>query len=743
MATIPETVIFCGTPFTGTTTSGVVQAITMPTITLPENNKTFVSVILKLWWTDAATTATNITVRRVDLGLGGGAKAMGNATQAITNSGENIPGYTSYDLTSKFVSSWSGTSMTCELDVTITGPAVRNIVAHLVITYTHDDTATTRVKTVRVPLNAPVGTLATAKPASLDTVPALDTYCPESTKTFLGTWVDLEWCMGTASGTVDQIVSMELSSLGAHSTGSIEMALATSMALHYTWDATIADKSVTQTWHLWTTTTAYIHHVQASLLVTYTYDADATTTVLHSIELPLELASPLGVSSTYPTRGVRDVWIGEASPTLQKLAAFVWWQSTGAMAGFNWRIGTGSYVTYTDGGSVYAGSNCLMIRNDAAYTLSRGRNTIELSGYSSSGATNLGNLGAVILINYTSAKMPGGVGAHTRTVQRCLHDFFDGGVAAASSSTRTVAGADGQVAICPPLSDDHFIVGLGIQARVMPLGGANMAGWRIAAQKDSGAGWHPLYDDVGCSDAETGPVMCVAQVRDWFTRWHGDAGLDRQNIETARRWKFTNSTVNAAAQAVLFDAIAFTTFHLHTWTVAGTVSGSSGGEVEVTLNRYRYRTMSGVTGDASSEQITTPSPHWLSVGQPVFVSSANGAGLAAGAFYTVATVVSATVFTLTGVNITSNVTAATIELPTPSSSEVVLRTTRTGDGSFSLTWYDETEPLFLAARDMVNASRRTVTDAFIADSGVTHSLRLWHPPGGRVIDATVVRKAGG
>lgn len=584
MATVPETVIFCGTPFTGTTTSAVAQAVTMPTITLPENSKTFVSVFLKLWWTDAATAATNITGRRIDLGLNGGAKTAYNATQAMNNSAENIPGYTSYDLTSQFTTQWSGTSMSCELDVTITGPTVRNLVAHLVITYTHDDTATTRVKTVRVPLNSPVGTLATTKPASLDTLPALDTYCPEATKTFLGTWVDLEWCMGTTSGTVDQVVSMELSSLGVHTTGSIEMALATSLPVHYTWDATIADKSVTQTWHLWTTTTAYIHHVQASLLVTYTYDADATTTVLHSIELPLELASPLG-NSTYPTRGVRDVWIAEASPTLQKMAAYVWWQSTGAMAGFNWRLGTGSYVTYTDGGSVYAGSNCLMIRNDAAYSLSQGRNTIELSGYSSSGATNLGNLGAILVVNYTAAKMPGGVGAHTRTVQSCLHDMFDGNTASAPSSTRTVAGADGQVAVSPPLPDDHFIAGVGVQARVTGLAGANVAGWRIAAQKDSGAGWHPLYDDVGCSDAETGPVCVIAQVRDWFTRWHGDAGLDRQNIEAARHWKFTNSTVNAAAQAVLFDAVAFTTFHLHTWTVAGTVSGSNGGPVSLRLHR--------------------------------------------------------------------------------------------------------------------------------------------------------------
>ena len=742
MATVPNTLCFFGSMVTSNVASGAAQAITMPTITLPEDSKTFVSARVDLYWGSLSVlTNENVAARRIDLGLGGGAKTTYNHTRAITTSGEAMHGLGSFDVTAQFAAQWSGTSMSCQIDAFVTmasAAALNNMVAVLWVTYICDSDSATKAKTAIIPLNTSVASLGNSKPASQDTIPALDTYLAEASKSYSGAWIFVKAPILPPNIT-DQAIFCEVDSLGAAGTGLYETGHVTSAIVRAVFPYT-ASTSTTHTLHLWSTSAGYVFHPQVYLYVTYTYDEATTTTVSHSVEVPISLSSPIG-TSTHPSRGTAELWVAEASPTLQRMSASIWWQATGTLLAPNWRLGTGAFVTYTDGGIAFAGSNGCMVRNDAAYSLSQGANVVEVSGYTSSGATNAGNLSAVLVVNYTAPKMPGGTGAHTRTVQSWLHDMFDGNAVASSASTRTVAGVDGQVAVTPALPDDHFIVAIGIAARVIPMA-ANVAGWSIAAQRDSGSGWTSLYCDTGCSDAETGAVKCVARVQDWFTRWHGDVGPDRQNAETARRWKFANSTVNAASQAVLFDAIAFTTFHLHTWTVAGNITGSSGSEVEITLNRYRYRTMSGVTGDTSSDQITTPSPHWLSVGQPVFVSSANGAGLAAGAFYTVATVVSATVFTLTGVNITSNVTSATLELPTPNG-DVVRRATRTGDGAFSMTWYDATEPLFLAARDMVNGNRRVVTGAFIADSGVTHNLRLWHPPGGRVIDAAIVRKAGG
>lgn len=567
-----KTVVFPGSPFTGTTTSGVAQTVTMPTIVLPEASKTFDRVTLRLWWTDASSTATTITGRRIDLGLNGAAKTAYTNTRPVTNSGENIAGYLSYDLTSQFVAQWSGTSMTCELDVTITGPAVRNLVAQLWITYACDDTSTVQVKTVWMPLDMTTGGVPSTKPASLATIPALDTDLPEASKTILGTWVDIE--MMPISSVTDQIVSMEISSLGAHTTGAIEMQLSSSMNVHYTWDAAFPTNS-TQTWHFWATTPTFFLHPQATLIVTYTYDADASTEIYHSCWYPLELTSPMR-SSSDPSRGVRDIWVAESTPTTKALAAYLWWQTTSALTAVYARLGTGSYVTYPDASmSVFCGSSMLMVRNDGAYTLAQGRNTIEFSAYA--GAFQNGNVNALILVCYTAPKMPGGVGAHTRTVWRCVLDTHNSNVAMSYSWAATGAA-------CVSLPADAFVAAIGLDSRVTTISTGNFCGYQITVTRDTGGGYLPCYQDMGWSDAEVGTFVVVAQMRDLFVRWTGDVA-DRQALSSTRTWRTHIPAAGGAAVSAQADLWVMTTFHGHTWTVAGTVSGSNGGTVTLRLCR--------------------------------------------------------------------------------------------------------------------------------------------------------------
>lgn len=585
MAITPNTVSFFSAPYTATVTSGTLTAVTMPTITLPESSKTFESVVAYFTWTDLATAATTVTGRRIDFGLNGGAKTTYSNTRAMTNSGENYAGLISFDLTAQFTAQWSGTSMTCQVDASVTGPSTTNFSIEIRITYRRDDTSATQVKTIGIPLNAPVGALGTTKPASLDTIPALDTFLTEGGKTILGTWIQLEFITGSAAGTVDQTLSMEVSSLGVHNPNFIEMALATCMNIRYVWNPSFST-AVTQTWHLWTTTASYIFHPKVILWVTYTFDASAANDVMHSLFLPLELTSPMGDSSTRPTRGSRDVWVGEASPTLLRCAAYVWWQTTGPLSGLNLKLGTGSYVTYTDGGSVYAGSAPLMIRNDSAISsFGQGRSAVELSCYCSNGATNVGNLNAMIHVVYSAPKMSGGHGAHSRTVWRIVRDIHDGNTALASSTTRVVDGVNAQRAAVGSLPSEYFLSAVGLMGHIIPPGGANLGAYQVAVQKDSGEGWDALYTDIGCSDAEMGTVVVAAQAREFFKRWTGDPGPGRNDILTVRRWKMTNATVNAAAQAIAHDLFTFVTFHGHAVTVSGTIFGSSGGTVTISLHR--------------------------------------------------------------------------------------------------------------------------------------------------------------
>lgn len=587
MGITPHTVVFCGTPYTGDLSSGVGQAITMPTIVLPEASKTFESVTLFVWWTDGSATAVNTTGRRVDVGLNGGSKTAYTNTQTVTQTGENIAQGFDVDLTAQFVSQWSGTSMTFELDVTITRASAvtqRNVCTMLVITYQRDDASATQVKTVFMPLNAPVGSLGTSKPSSLATIPALDTELPEAGKTILGTWVDLEWAMGTTSGTIDQVVSMEVGSNGVHTTGAVEMALASAMAIRYVWPASFSTAS-SQTWHLWTTSSSYIFHPQARLVVTYTYDASATTHAYLCAMVPLkDFLAPLANSASHVTRGLATLLVGEDSPTTKAVAAYVWWASTGALAGLNFRLGFGSYVTYTDGGSVFAGSNCLMVRNDAAFTLSKGANTLNADGYTSTGATNSGQLGGYVLVCWTAAIPAAGIGALTRTIFRALRDSHAANAGLPTTTTQTVGGTGVAVAPLPTMPSRFILSAIGLGNYLLSIGG--VAAFQTAVQISPG--WRNISCDVCCSDAETGMNTIITDVSAFWKRWPDDE-RDGFVPTAAVRWKWSVGTINAAAQAAAVSSFIFATFHGRTYAIEGEIKGAGSGFVNISL----YRASSG------------------------------------------------------------------------------------------------------------------------------------------------------
>ena len=99
---------------------------------------------------------------------------------------------------------------------------------------------------------------------------------------------------------------------------------------------------------------------------------------MNSLTLPMDLASPMGgTSATDYQRGSRELWIQEASITSNRVAYYVFWQQIAAISTLNMRIGTGAFVSYTDTAANTAGSNAAMVRNDAAFTLAHGRNSLN------------------------------------------------------------------------------------------------------------------------------------------------------------------------------------------------------------------------------------------------------------------------------------------------------------------------------------------------------------------------------
>lgn len=627
MATRLKTVQY-SFPVLASLTNNTLTTMTQITVYLPETGtKTFRKVIAKVTGDDIVTaTGGSIGTRTVNLRLGAAAYTTNSNANTLTNSGENLSVFYSADFTSHFTTNWTGASMTCDVQVLLnqtTGTTLNmvNVCVTLDITYEYDDTSTTQVKTVWIPLNAPVGALATAKPGTAtDTIPALDTYLPEASKTYRDMFIVVQGNEARNAATTDHTLSMQIDALTAQTSGAYAGALATDRWYRYIWNINSLGMttSATHGFYLWASV-ARANHPQVWMTVTYEFNATTTTNVMQSLMLPMEFDSPMGgtTASDYQ-RATRELWVEEpATITLQRLAAYIHWDQSGNIGGLNARVGTGSFVAYTDTASVLAGGNGCMVRNDSGITLARGRNLLQADIYRTDTADLGGNVSAVWIINYTSAKHTSGVGVHNKTV---FWNLSTTGTAAAAE-INTIA------ATAPSIPEsNYFMNALGTRYEYISSSTGSPAGVSVLAERlaaEGGVKWEPAYIDIGETDPEVGLHTCYSQVRNLFYRWPGDTDPDRIAFQTARRWR-----TMLANNCTAFDTLEILfTYHAITYTVADSISGFSG-----------------------------------------------------------------TVY---------------LDLCRTATDEMVLSTTRTGDGSFSFTWYDNTEYLYISASDATNTVGRS------------------------------------
>lgn len=542
----------------------------------------FVRVVLELIAHDRNTTLGNISRRQISMRLGGAGYTVINNANAIANGGEQQTILFSGDFTSHFNTNWTGTSMTCDAMVLMDSavasplnPAFNNISAMLRIFYYQEDTSATKIKTVRIPLNCPVGAMGTTKPASLSTIPALDTELPEASKVFRQTVVVMQ---GNDNGSsTDLTLNMQIDSLTAslYASQVYEHGSNCNMFIRNT-SIQSFDTSTTHTFHIWGSA-AVFHHFQSYMVVTYEYDSTANNQMFICAFLPMEVDSPMGgVNDTSYQRATREFWIQENNPTTKAIAFFGFFDSLGAISGINMRVGTGSFVTYTDVGAVFAGSNAFMCRNDSAFTLARGRNSLSFDIYRTD-TTDMGyNLGGFWIINYICDKPSGGY----HKANKFVADIPKTTGTTAAAVEHTISA----FAITIP-ETDYFINALGAELKFVPSGtvatGSPAIGVERLSAGEGGLIWERVYADINGTDGETGVYHAYAQMRTLFRRWTGDFDTSRLDIEVARRWRtHQGQSVGAFNQLSILM-----TYHSITYTVSGNITNSAGGTVNIYLCR--------------------------------------------------------------------------------------------------------------------------------------------------------------
>jgi len=577
-------------PALASLTNSTLTTLTQITVYLPESGtKTIRAAWVEVSMDDIATTVPgNVTARTVNLRLNAVAYNSTTNANTLTGSGENLSLFVTRDFTSYFATNWAGTSMTCDLQVlatvtsTITGMV--NVCATLHITYEYDDTSTTQIKTVYIPLNAPVTTLPTTK-TSHDTIPILDTYLPENTKTYRSMYI-ITQANANASTATDFTVTYQLDSLTAVPTGNYESSSnQTDRWLRYVWNvtATLATNA-THTFNVYSSTANRCHCMQAWLVVTYEFNATNTTSAMNSLLLPMEIDSPVGTAAAIWQRANREIMVQEVNPVMTRLAAFVIWNNVANEAGLNARVGTGAFIAYTNTGSgVIAGNKGMMIRNDAptGISLTRGKNILSLDIYNTSTTAKGGNYGCFWMLNYTSDKSTGGVGSHNHSIIWPLA-FHGTGASSVNVVTASVA------PIIPETS--YYISALGLRLGFINDAGNIVGAPAVTIERTAAEGgllWETGYTDTGMLDSEAGYNESWAQTRTLFDRWPNDPGTDRMDIETSRRYMMYLPNQNGAVTTSAFweNFQLYMSYHTISYTVTGTISGSAGGTV--TINLYR------------------------------------------------------------------------------------------------------------------------------------------------------------
>ncbi len=618
MATRLKTVKY-SFPTLASLTNNTLTNMTQITINLPETGtKTFRSVVAHVTMDDIITaTGGTITTKTLGLRLGAaGYTSVANAN-AVTNSAENLSLYWAQDFTSHFTTNWTGTSMTCDFQLQInqsTGTTLGmvNVCVTLDITYEYDDTSTTHIKTVMIPLDAPDGAIPTTA-TTYDTIPVLDTYLPETSKTYRNIHLVMVFNSNLNGSTTDRTLTINVGAATV-TTGNYEAALASDRLHRYVWDLTSAYPSTaaTQTFQLSMPAISNGNHPQVYLVVTYEFNASTTTSVMNSVQLPMDISSPMGTSAAIWQRASRELWIQEpATITTNRIAYYLYFNNIAAIAGLNVRIGTGSFVTKTDNTANLCGANAMMELNNTAFTLARGRNTLTFDVYTTDTADLGQNLSGFWLVNYTSGKATDGVGAHNHTVN---YGIVQMGTGAAAQSTITTTMAP----IIP--ETNYFITAIGLEATVMSTGNS-MGSPKILIERlasgEGGLEWEIGYVDPIQTDPEVGWFPLWAQVRSLFNRWNGDFDSTRMNIESSRRFRFV-STGQSAAISPFFRMGWIITYHTITYTVSGNVTNSNGGTVTLSLHRQtsgeRVRQTTR-TGNGSYSFV------WYDNTEPVYVDS--------------------------------------------------------------------------------------------------------------------------
>lgn len=566
------------------------------TLYIPETtSRTFLSVQLVVDVADAATVAASMTSWLMGIRLGAAAFSDVTTTYTITNTGDPLSFVFTRDVTSYFTTNFgAGASQTCQAGVQFAGVITANTSAKLIITYSYDDAAaTTRVKTVRLPLESLTTTLTDAL-ASIGSnqIPDLDLLLPEASKVYRSIWMDFSG-VDAGNALTDFGLRVRLDAAAEQEIWVSEQVLNGSRFVRSYWDLSAMDTTNAHDLQARSTLTTRFPTLVAVLYVTYEYNHSTSTQIMNSLMVPAaDEATLVGTTTTSSiSRRRQTLWIQEPGTITMVQSGVVLYSAGSASMSPNIAVGVQAFRTYgLTAGSVESSDRPFCHRIDsggaqgAALTLARGRNDIDVDWYITvpDGGSNVSGF---MLVNYTSDKHTDGDGVHNHTTHWCYFVPNTTG----SSPQRAITAPDRQVAV-PETS--YFVSGMLMEIQGVHLVSGTFT-WTLVAQVESGEipneGWVAITSLLRRSDAEAARWVRYGALDPYYMRFPTDPRSRLLNPETTREYRTHSNSAHTIGGGLWFS------YHAITYAVAGNVAGSGGGVVNVSVHDATTHEILGTT----------------------------------------------------------------------------------------------------------------------------------------------------
>lgn len=585
-ATRVKTVEYAFQHSSETVASAAVRSYAPITVYIPElTGRRFKSVFTVADVHENGTTAVNATAFLTGVGINALTVSSVTFSDTMTNSGENVGYVFVGSFTAYFQSNFVGSSETVKANTVLTGPGSNNTSLKLVITYEYDDSATTRIKTVRIPIQSSTSTIPTTlTEIGTNQIPNLNNFLPEASKVFRDIFFEIYNVEGTitAFGT-DPQMSVALDNEGAWQDSPHVDTLVSDRAYKWIWKRTNMATDREHSFKAATTALSMPFNVTGAILnVTYEYDHSTSTSVINSVILSAadENGYSGGTTELDASLFSREIIINEPGPITLKQSGVLFSGTAGGTVTNILKTPLQAGTTYLYAvNTVNAGSRNIVHRIDLenGFSLARGTNTFDLIWWRTAGTTsNMTSIpSAVLYLNYTSgiSTMGGGEANHLHTVFDLLapasNDVSLLEVASSFSIPETYwwQSSAGMFAWYGNIGGGGGTSGLAIKAEIKP------GEWRSN-------GWDDIFTGLFAMDPEYGYSLLLPRSGKNYKKHPGDPDTNKLNPLTTRNLRFESS------QSSYYQAASFLTYRTSTVTVTGTIYNYNGNGSGITVKLF-------------------------------------------------------------------------------------------------------------------------------------------------------------